>query len=98
MLRPANYSTKVLVLADLNTGCDFSGTALQYASGAAVTPLDFLKFNLSVRLWKKIGWSLDEIDRALQLFFPANLPAWGDPNFALAFSKSCKRLWCIWHT
>ena len=81
---------KVLILADPNSGCDFSGTALQYADGSAATALDYLKFNLLARLWKKLGWTLDETDRSLQLFFPANLPAWGDANFAATFSSSWK--------
>lgn len=91
-LLPANYTTKVLVLDDPNTGCNFSGTVLQYADNAtAATPQDFLKFNLFVRLWKKLGWTMDETDRALQLFFPAaGLPAWTDPGFAAAFSSAWK--------
>jgi len=88
---PANYSAKVLVLADPESGCNFSGTSLQYADNAtAATPLDYLKFNLFVRLWKKLGWTLHETDRALQLFFPATLPAWGDATFATAFSSAWK--------
>jgi len=91
-LLPANYSSKVLVLDDPNTGCNFSTTVLQYADNkTTATPLDFLKFNLFVRLWKKLGWSMDETDRALQLFFPAaGLPAWTDPGFAKAFSGAWK--------
>src|SRR5215813_13551600 len=89
---PANYSTKVLVLDDPNTGCNFSGTVLQYADNAtAAAPLDFLKFNLFVRLWKKLGWTMDEVDRALQVFLPtAGIPVWTDPGFAPAFSSAWK--------
>lgn len=87
---PANYSKKVLVLADPNSGCDFSGTILQYADGTPATALDYLRFNLLSRLWKKLGWTLDELDRALQVFFPASLPPWSDPSFAAAFSSSWK--------
>jgi hypothetical protein len=90
-LLPANYSQKVLVLADPNSGCNFTRTTLQYADNTSpATALDFLKLNLFVRLWKKLGWSMDETDRALQLFFPSTLPAWGDPVFAAAFSTSWK--------
>lgn len=86
-----NYSRKLLVLADSGSGCNFNETTLQYADNAsAATPLDFLKLNLFVRLWKKLGWALDETDRALQLFFPAALPAWTDSNFAAAFSSAWK--------
>jgi hypothetical protein len=87
---PANYSKKVLLLADPDSGCNFSGTILQYADGSPVAPLDLLKFNLFVRLWKKLGWSLDEVDRALQAFFPSNIPAWTDAGFAAAFAAAWK--------
>ena len=83
---PASYSSKVLVLADPDSGCNFGATTLKYANGSAATPLDFLKFNLFVRLWKKLGWTMGEVDRALQAFFPANLPAWTDPGFDSAFT------------
>lgn len=90
-LLPAGYAKGVWVLDDPDTGCDFTNTTLQYADGGALTPLDFLKFNLFVRLWKKLGWTIEEVDRALQLFFPsAALPAWSDPGFAAAFSAAWK--------
>jgi hypothetical protein len=87
---PANYSRKVLMLADPNSGCDFSATTLQYADGSPVTPLDLMKFNLFVRLWKKLGWTLEEVDLALQAFFPSNVPVWTDPGFAAAFGAAWK--------
>jgi hypothetical protein len=87
---PANYSKKVLVLADPDSGCNFTDTTLQYADGSPATPLDFVKFNLFVRLWKKLGWTLDETDRALQAFFPPNLPAFTDPGFNAAFGSAWK--------
>ena len=87
---PANYARGVLVLRDPDSGCDFGSTTLEYADGTAATPLDFLRFNLFVRLWKKLGWSLDETERALQAFLPRNLPAWTDAGFAAAFSSAWK--------
>lgn len=87
---PANYSKTVLVLADPDSGCSFSGTTLQYADGSPVSPLDLLKLNLVVRLWRKLGWTLDEVDRSLQAFYPANVPAWTDPGFAPAFGAAWK--------
>ncbi|WP_159067947.1 neuraminidase-like domain-containing protein [Trinickia symbiotica] len=86
-LLTANYAQTVLVLADPDTGYDFSATTLQYADGSPARPLDFLKLNLFVRLCRKLGcslnddtsavpsavtpWSLDEIDRSMQTFLPA---------------------------
>jgi len=90
-LLPPNYSTKVLVLADPDSGCNFAATTLKYADNAtAATPLDYVKIVLFVRLWQKLGWSLDEVDRAMQAFFPANLPAWTDPGFNAAFTAAWK--------
>jgi hypothetical protein len=86
----AKYSSTVLVLADPNAGCDFTGTTLRYADGSPAQPLDFLKFNLFVRLWKRLGWSMEETDRALQTFSPAGLPAFSDPGFAKAFGDAWK--------
>jgi len=97
-LLPANYSTKVLVLRDPDSGCNFEATTLEYADGSEATAQDFLKFNLFVRLWRTLkkltpdgnGWTLDDIDRSLQLFFPSGLPAWTNGQFASAFSAAWK--------
>jgi hypothetical protein len=88
---PANYSQTVLVLADPDSGCDFGATTLQYADNAtAAKPLDFVMFNLFVRLWNKLGWTMHEVSRALQLFFPMPLPAWTDAGFGPAFTSAWK--------
>ena len=88
---PVNYSKTVLVLSLQSAGCDFGTTSLVYADGSPATNLDFLKFNLFVRLWKKTEWDLDEVDRALQLFFstgPGGLPAPGSAAFGTDFSEA----------
>ncbi len=64
----------VLVLADPDAGGDFDLTTLQYADGGAADPIAFLRINLFVRLWRKLGWSIEETDRALQAFLPKNAP------------------------
>lgn len=64
----------VLVLADPNAGCDFDLTTLQYADGTKADPIVFLRINLFVRLWRKLGWNIEETDRALQAFVPKNTP------------------------
>lgn len=62
----------ILVLADPGATCSFDQTALQYAGGGAAGALDFHRLNLFVRLWKRLGWTISEIDRALQVFLPRN--------------------------
>ncbi|MEQ1844079.1 MAG: neuraminidase-like domain-containing protein [Nitrospira sp.] len=64
----------VLVLADPDAGCDFDLTTLRYANGASADAIAFLRINLFVRLWRKLGWSIEETDRALQAFVPKNAP------------------------
>ncbi|HVQ40248.1 MAG TPA: hypothetical protein VMS31_22090, partial [Pyrinomonadaceae bacterium] len=65
---------QVLVLADTDAGCNFDLTTVQYADGTKADPIVFLRINLFVRLWRKLGWSLDETDRVLQAFIPQNTP------------------------
>jgi hypothetical protein len=62
----------VLVLADPDAGCNFDATTLRYADGTSVDALALIKINLFVRLWKKLGWTIEETDRALRAFLPAN--------------------------
>lgn len=64
----------VLVLADPDAGCDFDLTTLRYANGDPADGIAFLRINLFVRLWRKLGWSIEETDRALQAFLPKNAP------------------------
>ena len=65
---------EILVLADTDAGCDFDATALRYASGRKADEIAFLKINLFVRLWRRLGWTIEETDRALQTFTPSNAP------------------------
>jgi hypothetical protein len=67
-----NVFDKVLVLADPDSGCNFDQTTLRYADGTSADALALIKLNLFVRLWKKLGWTIEETDRALQAFLPAN--------------------------
>jgi hypothetical protein len=64
----ANAFNDVLVLADPNAGCDFDATTLRYADGRSAADIDFLRINLFVRLWRKLGWTIAETDRALTIF------------------------------
>ena len=65
---------KVLVLADPDAGCNFDLATLQYADGTKADPIAFLRINLFVRLWRKLGWTIEETDRALQAFVPKTAP------------------------
>jgi len=69
-----NTFDDILVLADPDAGCDFDQTILSRAGGTAAQEIDFLRINLFVRLWRKLGWTIEETDRALQAFVPATVP------------------------
>ena len=70
----ANAFDRILVLADPDAGCDFDATTVRYAGGAAADAIAFLRLSLFVRLWRKLGWTLDETDAALRAFVPKNVP------------------------
>lgn len=64
----------ILVLVDPDAGCNFDLTTLQYADGSQAKAIDFLRINLFVRLWRKLGWSIEMTDRALSTFIPGTAP------------------------
>lgn len=64
----------ILVLADADAGCNFDLTTLQYADGTKADAIAFLRINLFVRLWRKLGWSIEETDRALITLIPSSAP------------------------
>ena len=85
----AGYSNTVLVLqAPAQDPTDFRNTKFQYAGGNAATFSDFLKLNLFVRLRKKLGWSISELDRALQAFLTPLFPPPTDPNAGANLAKA----------
>ncbi|NTU77944.1 MAG: hypothetical protein HGA45_00835, partial [Chloroflexales bacterium] len=64
----------ILVLSDPDAGCSFDMTTLRYASGRAVDAIALLRLNLFTRLWRKLGWTIEETDGALEAFVPENTP------------------------
>lgn len=63
----------VVLLADPDQGgCDFSRTYLQYADRDAADDIVYLRINLLVRLWRRLGWPLEDVDRALRAFLPGD--------------------------
>ena len=71
---PAIPFDRIVVLADPDTGCNFDRTTVQYASGKKVDAEALLRINLFVRLWRKLGWTIDETDQALMTFVPQEAP------------------------
>jgi hypothetical protein len=84
----SGHVNEILLLRDPDTGCNFDKTTLQYADGRPADALAFLKINLFVRLWRKLGWSMAETDRALQTFVPSNLKPLTAANLGAAFKTA----------
>lgn len=61
---------QALLLRDADAGCTFEKTELARGDGGALTALDVLRFNLFVRLWRRLGWSMAETDQALRVCLP----------------------------
>ena len=62
----------ILVLADPVGSGAFETTTVQYADGRPADPIAFLTLNYLVRLWRRLGWSLADTDRALQVLLPTD--------------------------
>ena len=78
---------QVLRLRDVGGGCNFDETTLLYSDGSTVTAYDLRKLNLFVRLWKRLGWTLEETDRALHCFLPGN-PALDETTIGTAMQTA----------
>ncbi len=65
---------QLLLLNDTNAACNFDAIKVGYADREAMK-FDWLKFNLFVRLWRKLGWAMEEVDRVLNVFLPPDLRA-----------------------
>ena len=63
-----------LLAEDGELTSDFDKVTLVYADGRAADGMVFLRINLFVRLWRALGWTMGELDRALQTFMPKNTP------------------------
>ncbi|WP_245784929.1 neuraminidase-like domain-containing protein [Geodermatophilus amargosae] len=61
----------VLVLTDPGPGCRFDTTTVRTA-GSADRSIDteLVRLNLLVRLWRRLDWTLDELDLALRALLP----------------------------
>ncbi|HZM75062.1 MAG TPA: neuraminidase-like domain-containing protein [Candidatus Limnocylindrales bacterium] len=84
----------IIVLADTDPGCSFDQTTLRFLSEAQVTESSYddtlIRINLLVRLRRRTGWKLGEVDAALRAFLPAaSLPdALGTALLYLAHLKA----------
>ena len=63
---------RLLVLADTDTGSSFDATTLRFADGSPADAATFVRLSWFVRVWRRLGWSLAEVDTALARFTPTD--------------------------
>ncbi len=67
----AGVFKELVVLADESNTCSFDDTVLRFGEGTADLDAVLYRLSLFVRLYKKLGWSIDETDQLLSTFtFP----------------------------
>lgn len=87
-----------VLLRGLDAGCDFGQVDVIPALGTNDVVLSgFLyRLNLFVRIWRRLDWSIDELDVALAAFFPAGVEvggqAWASAVIGLAPGEVATRL------
>jgi len=79
---------RALVLSNSGDACDFGQTVLAYVEGTPPDAAVFLRLHLFVRLWKKLGWSIEELDRALQVAIPKSYLPLTVANTGAAFQTA----------
>ncbi|MGG5890092.1 neuraminidase-like domain-containing protein [Falsiroseomonas sp. HC035] len=52
---------------------DFSKTSLAFLDGKGADGFVYARLSVFVRLWRRLGWTVDETDRALRVLIPAKL-------------------------
>ncbi|QHT61334.1 hypothetical protein GXP70_16130 [Paenibacillus lycopersici] len=59
---------QIVVLKDPDSGGGLDLAELRYSDGSEADAMVFIKLNVFVRLWKRLGWTMEETDLALTAF------------------------------
>lgn len=54
-----------LVFTEQKDSCDLETALLQHLDGTPLTPEEYDRFHRFIRLWHKLGWTIDETDKAI---------------------------------
>ena len=72
--------------ADPEDTCSLDDAELRYAhpdpAASVVRPFEFVRLIRFIRLWRRLGWSIDQVDQALTALYPAG-QAPDDPSDAV---------------
>lgn len=67
-----NQFSRIILLYETAATDNFDDVKLQFANTNPLTSLEWTKLNLFVRLWRKLGWTMEEVDHALNTFLPTD--------------------------
>jgi hypothetical protein len=54
-----------LIMARQKDNCDLDSALLQHLDGTALTTAEYDRIHRFIRLWRKLGWTMDEVDSAI---------------------------------
>lgn len=66
--------SRVLLVADSNAGAGFDNAVVRHGDASPVDDFSLLALNLFVRLWRRLGWKIDELDHVLFAVIPSSAP------------------------
>ena len=68
--------------------CDFVPLQLRYADQSLLEPIEYWKLMRFIRLWKALGWSIEQTDMALSaLYEKSSIPSPNDPDAISKLNK-----------
>jgi peptidoglycan hydrolase-like protein with peptidoglycan-binding domain len=56
---------KLIVLESPGSTCNLEVTTLQHLDGTPLTDEELIRLNRFIRLWRKLGWTISDLDKAL---------------------------------
>lgn len=64
---------QLIVLHAPDSKCDLSITTIQHLDDTDLTDDEWLKMHRFLRLWRKLGWTMQELDKAMKAFGAADI-------------------------
>ncbi|MBW2636474.1 MAG: hypothetical protein JRC86_02915, partial [Deltaproteobacteria bacterium] len=75
-INPDQESNKTIILyAPSESSCDLDATHIQHPDGSGLDAPTQVKINQFIRLWRKLGWSIPELDKAATAFQATDITA-----------------------
>ena len=66
---PIEQLTRLMVLySESGDNCDFAGLLIQHLNGAPLDDEELRRMHVFIRLWRKLDWTMTELDKALSAF------------------------------